>query len=811
MNSKEHFNYIELSDEVKLERASTGRVQLRSYTNDLILYAPFDTNTNAKYAINDINSIVGDTVTIENFGVFGQHAWIHNAGYVKYNSINFSGITTEGSIKFRFRAGFNNAFGYQEFNSTPTISGDTYYKFKLYIEGFLVTGGDLSILGETGDSLSNLATKINTAITAFDAAASVVSSKLRITGTVYGDSILIAAPTSGNSLLTLLGGVGNSIIPNAPTTNTEFIRFGKVSGDSNRISLIHTTNSHIILAINNYKGDTVVYSDLGLWSNNFENWYAFELDWNKSIAQLFIDGNLFGIALTSNFTRNTTGSELKIKSTTGNSYRFDELIFYNVYKNTQTYTVETTSLGQYAIDNPYGDVHFGTGFKEGEVTDLNVLCHQNLRFVVKIGNSWYYYSAGAWRVSDGSYSQAVTPGILETQFPNLTFNEAAELIIRAYFPSDGTYQSYLDDIAIDIETGSAEPATITGTVSLQNTVDLTSVYYVVIGTNSSSLQVDVGSQASNRAAATMNEIKASIDAAAVPGLATVTDDSAYHLVLESTTLGDSGRVYISAGLTNDALSTIWGYAADSYGEEAVGDVVDYSELYRYVRGKLGEPQIPAEITDEQLSDALSDAVYHYNRWRNFNENIYFTNLSGTNQSGYDIPAIVGGAENIIEIILRPRFPFTYYAGRTDLMSNLYVTALFQRYTSGFTQMLSDYYLTITLESDINIILGNQVSWEINNGKLFIHPTPNDLAVGIRYKGAMSAAEIVTNYWIRRLVLAEAKIVLGNIRSTFKNGIPGGSEVLQLNGPELMAEGKEEKEAAINELKKMTEPTFLQFG
>jgi hypothetical protein len=310
-------------------------------------------------------------------------------------------------------------------------------------------------------------------------------------------------------------------------------------------------------------------------------------------------------------------------------------------------------------------------------------------------------------------------------------------------------------------------------------------------------------------AVTLAEIKAAINAGNVPGLATAGDDGTY-LVLQTTTTGDSASITVTSGDTPDALSTVWGYTATDEGESAIGDVVDYSELFRYIRSKLGEPLIPVELTDEQLEDCLADAVYQYNRRKNFEEKILYTALTGSAANGYDIPATVGGADNIIEIIMRPRYPYSWYVGRTDLVTNLYLQYLFQRYRTGFSDVISDYYITITAEEDINIVLGTQIKWEILNDKLWIWPEPDNLNIAIRYRGAITAAEIVSDYWIRQLTLAEAKIVLGGIRSTFKSGIPGGAEMIQLNGEDLIAQGREEKANLMERLKRNQEPLFLEF-
>jgi len=807
----ERFNYIEYSDSTKFFGDSTGRIQLADYPNELMLVASFDSEANADFSRGTEAALTYGTVSIENFGVFGQHVLIGDSGYVRFDENNFDDLTTEGSIKFRFRPGFNNGFGYQEFTTTtdPTIAGDTNYGFTLTVDGTLFGDTDVSL--STGDSMIDIMNAINLAISGSDATATVlVGGNIRITADDYGDSILISAPSSGNSLITLLTSIGTSYLPNPPAVDTEIFGMYNGSGDTNRISIIHDTDGDLLFRMYDNTGDTIVNENIGVLSNHYLNWNAIEIDWNTSIAQFHLNGTHKTVSATG-FSRGT-GTYLYLQSSdnVGDTYRFDELIVYNEYQNTKSYTVETTALSQYADDDPYIDVHFGTGFIDGEVTDLNLTCSSDCRFVVKIGAAWYYYLSGAWRVSDGTYSQSVTPTIMETQFTNITFNEDAELVIRVYFHSDGETLVYLDNIEILTETGAAETAIITGTIDLSDGVDLSSVYNITITTGSGSEEVDVSDGAVDDTAVTLAEIQAAIDAAEITGLASATDDGDGHLVLQTTATGDDASIAVSSGTTYDALATVWGYEATDAGLDAVGSSADYSELFRYVRSKLGEPLIPAEITDEQLEDCLSDAIFHYNRRKNYEERILSTTLSGSSSVGYEIPTTVGGSDNIIEIILRPRFPFTYYAGRTDIVSNLYVQYLFQRYKSGFSEMLTDYYVAITTEDDINTILGTQLKWEIINGRLFIWPPPDDLSVIIRYRGALTASEIVTNYWIKRLVLAEAKIVLGNIRSTFKSGIPGGAEMLQLNGEDLKAEGLQEKEVILEDISKSQEPLFLEF-
>jgi hypothetical protein len=806
----EKFHYIVKSDEDSFETSSSGIIQLKSYSNDLLFYASYDSVKDATYAYGtETANLIGDSATIENFGVFGQYIWVRNTSSVYYSKDNFSLLTDEGTIKFRLRTGFNNNPGYQDFilDTDPT-PGDTYYSFKIYVGDSVV--GDTQILLASTDGRDEIQDKLSVYFTGKPLSATINGdSQVRVSAANNGDSVLITDNTYGNSLVTLLGGVEAPESPNAPSTDTEFIRLRKNTGDTGEISLLHTTDSHIILQIFGNDGDTEVYHDFGQWNNYYNKWYAFELGFNSSIAMLFIDGIAKGVT-TTGFTRTSHETRLEILASSGNSYRFDELMVYNAQKHFTNYTVETTDLDQYDSTDPYIDIYFGTGFTDGTVSDLNVVGHQNIRYVVKIGGTWYYYVSGAWRNSTGSYSQSVEPGILETQFSGLVFSANAEVVIRAYFHSDGTEQIWIDDIEIISDIGTAEPAVISGSVALTSAVDLSSAYNVLITTDQGSLEVNLKSEAGDSTAVLLDEIKDAINEAGVPGLEYATDDGSGHLILTSSTTGDSASIAIDSGTTADALSLVWGYESTDEGESAIGSVVDYSELFRYIRSQLGEPLIPAEITDEQLEDCVSDAVWWYNRWRNPKEGLLYLQLEGTAKDGYTIPAVVGGEENIIEIIMRPRYPFTYYAGRTDLVTNLYLQYLFQSYRTGFSEFLADYYITVSIEQDINIILGTQIKWEVLNGKLFIHPSPDSLNIAIRYRSALTPAEIVTNQWIREYTLAKAKIVLGNIRSTFKSGIVGGEGMMQLNGEDLKAEGFQELERIREDLKKTSEPLFLEF-
>lgn len=808
----ENFNYISYSNQSEFAFSSDGKINLAQYSSDLVFYTPFDANLNAKYSAGSPTGTSSGTITIDNFGVFGQFANLKANGQIIWDHTSFDGMTSTGTINFRLHSGFNNDPGRQDFLANTVSPADTIYSFQLGVGYHMY---NLSISVSYSDTVGTISNKLYSLLNPTYSASTAIlpGDYIRLHALNNGDSCFVLPPTSGNSLLALLGGVEEMVIPNSPTADSiNFFKLWNGTDNSNSIVLTQTgDSSHLKLKMYDSSGVLKVNTDFGIWSNNYNRWYDFEITWNNTIAQFFIDGTLVGV-VTTGFDRGSA-TALYLQSGAADFYEFDELIVYNTQHHSANFTVPTTALSAYPTNNPYIDIALGTCPALNTVQNLNLICSTNTYFVVKIGNIWYYYIAGTWQVSDGSFSQSVTPTLLQTQFTALPFNQNLNITIRVYFHSDGTYNVWLSSVEIVIIPNQAIPATITGMMNLSGTTNMSAQYNVSITTNLGGGQVNCKYGAADSINVLLNEIKSAIAFANIQGLATPSDDGT-HLVLSTSTYGDSAWVSIDSGSTNDALAIIFGGAASAVGTTPGGEVIDYSELFRYVRAKLGEPTLPVELTDEQLMDALADATFWYDRWRNFKEEVLYVRLNGNGHDGYQIPPVVGDPANIMEIIVQSRYPYSFYAGKADdIIGNLYVQSIFHKWKSAglLSDILSDYYLVVSTAEDINILLGSQIKWEIFNGRLFLYPQPPvTLNVGIRYKSALSPQEVVTSWWIRRYVLAEAKIVLGNIRSTFKSGIPGGTEMITLNGEALIEEGKAEKEKIEEEMKKSAPPLMFEW-
>lgn len=578
--------------------------------------------------------------------------------------------------------------------------------------------------------------------------------------------------------------------------------------NNNKIVLYHTTDFRLRLEMYDNSGDKKVDKDFGEWGEEVYDWHAFELSWNKTIVELYIDGIMID-AVRTGFER-SSGTNLTLSATLGSSYSFDELIVYNKQKNREDYIVPDYSLTKYTTSGPYADIHFGSGFVRHEITDLNLNCSSNMRFLVKLGYDWYNY-LGGWRKVYENVLDKLTPSAMEVNFSDLPIEEHMDLVIRAYFISDGYTLPWLDEISINTDQSEAQPAFIIGTVDLTNPVDLTDNYNVIITTSEGSKEVDVSSASVNKEETTLEEIKVAINSANVPGLV-ATDDGKGHLVLRTSKTGKDTFVSISEGSSNDALPVIWGFEASDIGSQGTGQYFDYTEIYRWLRSQLGAPTVPVELTDEQLQDCVSHAVYWFNYYRNAKENIVYVTLDGNVRDGWAIPQEIGGEDNIIEIIMKPRFPYVFYTGRTDIVGQVYMQWFFQQQQRDLRHMAGDYYLTMSTQKDINNIMGTEIKWHFYNGRLFINPEPPaGIEIGVRFRSAVSMNEINTNIFIRDYALGKAKTILGTIRSTFGGTIPGGSEMITLRGEALITEGKQEMEEVISRMQSLTEPLGFEWG
>lgn len=451
------------------------------------------TNTNTGTRINLITGFIGLGSTspnisnfyIDDFAIFSTVQY--TTDYTNRN-ISLSGTETNLLIYNDFDTSLNLNLGttIEPIGIIPTTSD---YSFQLIIDEDI---NNISISLTSTDTITDIFNKISTAVSSLPVI--VYNDPITIESDYYGVSILIKEPISGRSLLTLLDGVNSAELENGPTDNTIIMSLADDT-DNNKILLTHQNNSHLLLQMYDANGILKVNEDLGEWTNSKIYWYQFSLNWNETIGQFFIDGKMKSVFSTG-FTRNNSGT-LTFQSHSTDFYRFDEIQVFNIYQNNKDYSLSLYPLSKYAMNNPYIDIYFGNGFKEEEISDINITSSNNIYYVLKLGNTWYYYFSGSWRVSDGSFNQSVTTSIMETKFADFFFDEELDLIIRAYFNSNGFDNEWIDEISIETSISEETPAQIMGTIDLCSGVDLSTNKHIIITTDQGNKEVDLTTKVSD--------------------------------------------------------------------------------------------------------------------------------------------------------------------------------------------------------------------------------------------------------------------------------------------------------------------------
>ena len=803
---KETFRHIDFSNPKRIQKTKEGKIELKEFSDDLQFLISFDNSLKPRFSKGAITPVTDEgNYELGEFSSlgFGKHLKINN-GFIVYETDTLKNINKEGSVQFYLKSDFNRGRGQQSFKkSTFNITENGIYSFSIYINDEKLGDYDISLspTNTPSDLNNNIVSAIGQNTLNYDFTDNIIT----LISKNIGQVLEIRDIEGKNSLIDLLGGVTESIMPNAPEDDIAFLSFRETGNNNNAIDFHHTTDSHIKINMYDKNGDLIINEDLGMWSNKHTEFSFMEFSFNDDMGFFFIDGKLKKVFMLD--IDRIDGNTYLILQGNGNnkSHCFDEIAIFNEVQHKKGYELKTTTFTPYDNNNPYIDIHFGNGFKEEEVKDIIIKGSDNLNFSVKIGSNWYYYFNNSWRISNGSFSQSTELDIFEIEFASLFFNSDFDLIIRIFFHSDGWTPSFIDEISIIKEQGSESAAYIEGTVKLLNPVNLSDDASVIITTNKGSKEIDLTTEASDPFNVTLEEIQEAIRKAEVPGLEVVTDDGNGRLVLIASSKGADSYIAISETDSDSALEIIWGEETSSMGNDEVtpsNEYLNFEELFRWIRSRLGAPLVPVELTDEQLEDCLSESIWYFNRWRNFEESLEYVTLRGNPRDGYELPPIIGTHEDITEIILRPKFPTGggWLHSRSGLMDNIFVQHIFNN-----NQMMAnaaDWHIAMVANKDFNMIMGTEVKWEIINKRIFIYPNPVDqFQIGIKFRTKLSIDEIVNNMQIKQLCLSLAKISLGTIRSTFGNQIPGGDGMLQLNGSELKQEGMAERDALIQEWQK----------
>lgn len=256
-----------------------------------------------------------------------------------------------------------------------------------------------------------------------------------------------------------------------------------------------------------------------------------------------------------------------------------------------------------------------------------------------------------------------------------------------------------------------------------------------------------------------------------------------------------------------------------------------SDLAELCLRRMGHPMIKIELDPQQVFDAIDYARNKFIKWAvgNATQETFFTMMLSANQYIYDMPA------GVVEVI--DYDDEGNYAGGINTLftidNYLYNQGIFDPIFHNTTGGYISYHLALDFLKTADRYSTSKYNWKYHKytNQLEIRPPPpsgNSLSVydddrsvivvdspGFTLIKAymIEGSTFVSDWedgdsdehfygesWVLDYATAECKIVLGRIRNKFSQFQAMGNIPLSLDGADLIAEGKEEKEKLDDDLK-----------
>lgn len=228
------------------------------------------------------------------------------------------------------------------------------------------------------------------------------------------------------------------------------------------------------------------------------------------------------------------------------------------------------------------------------------------------------------------------------------------------------------------------------------------------------------------------------------------------------------------------------------------------QFKEFILMSLGAPLHTVELTDGQLDLCINNAVEFYSKYMNLNMDFLVVNLdSYVEGEGIQLP------QNVIAIQALDNASMDQ-GGHTTLftlenaMWNMGQWPDFSRMISQGGHAFVSYELAMQYLDLVKMYRGKGFDFNYNPRtkmlKLFPDPKVRDFSgfMVISVFIMPAEAEMYGEDWVKREALAEAKIILGMIRSKFNNvQLLGGG---QIDGSSLRAEGIAERDKLIEDLR-----------
>ena len=782
-----NINYIYKIESDKSFKYTGSKIELKEFEDDLVFYTPLN-SYKADFALID-NTMNYDTKPdFFTGGTFGSYIKLKD--YVKFDGRNLQTLGSQGRISF--------------YLSVDKLHGSNSICLKNNLNGKL-EAGDYSILIKVGSFSNTLVFSLkeddtfetikNYFLFNLDPSYNVeldlvnsVQDKIVLKSTLPNETVEVENGSQGFSLLgncVVLESADNGSIPINDNTVLEFGNFKVIHTSKNLVSYLKFIIS-----------DGISYQEIEVPWNNDTTLDNIEVDFDEQVFYVFINGKLEKIELL-NIKRASSNEDLIIRGTQDDAYRFDELIINNKIVNRTDFIPSDRQLTKYNTSKPFIDFYFNEAI---EGMKLDFFDQKDCHACINDGGKFYYYNAGSWRSSDGSFSKTNDLYEFKNQINNFAFDNK-DYFIRVYFDSDGVQNSYLDGFSFSVEDELEDKdgntcAILVGEKEIveENLLDKTLVIKTDKGTTEINFNDFREEYIDEPLLFTINDLIEFINSYYPFGINKVLKDSKNRVVLYSETLGEEAFISVSG----NAAPIIFGQDLFSSGSNLKSGGVDYKEFFHKVRTYTGDDLLAIEATDEQILLFLKEALDYYKKFKGDCLSQHTCQLEGDWINGFEIPSVIERNKDIVDILFRPVFPIKFYGEELVGNSDDIVTLSMANYLFGANGgarlnggIAQDYYISLMSLQDFKQTLGLNPKWEILNGKIYIYPSniARYTKVSIIYKSAISIEEAINDSDIIKYVSGKILMLIGNIRGAYGATLSSGSVPAQMNADALYERGK----------------------
>ena len=226
-----------------------------------------------------------------------------------------------------------------------------------------------------------------------------------------------------------------------------------------------------------------------------------------------------------------------------------------------------------------------------------------------------------------------------------------------------------------------------------------------------------------------------------------------------------------------------------------------ADLKRYILSMLGDPVITVELSDEQLTNCIDDAIEYFTRY-NVTEGGYqdyvtlqlSAGIDTYNLSGQNIDSAIDFTTSLTDGI-NTLFAPTHMVMASDIAAGRYIT----------NYGLVDWNIAMMYLEEIKRCFGTMftVTYYPGMQQLKVYPTPTTNMTGLLvcYKKVL-AQYLFNNVLVKALALAKARKVWGNNVKKYNITLPGGGTI---NGTAIFDEGKADEDKVLEQIKAESSP------